>query len=123
MVKADIQGIRNDLSDLADIITMNDSSIEDPWPRLKTIIHTTIEKRRAHKKARSTNNKRDLGSYKRSQKDVLKGQIQDVLAFVQSKRSEVIGVAPLKDKDGFLQSGKAVRASSVNEQFVSAFIG
>ncbi|XP_052809231.1 uncharacterized protein LOC128237685 [Mya arenaria] len=42
-------------------------------------------------------------------------------AFVKSKGQESTGVAPLKNKDGFLQSGNAARANILNDQFVSAF--
>ena len=95
--KADIQGIRDDLSDLLSITNLNDPSIEDSWDRLKSKIQTSIEnrvpskmttsrithpwmnteikrlihrKQRAHKKARRSNQKRCIDMYKRLQKEV-----------------------------------------------------
>ena len=40
--------------------------------------------------------------------------------FVKSKGQEATGVAPLKNKEGYLQSHIEARANILNEQFVSA---
>ena len=42
-------------------------------------------------------------------------------SFVKSKGQEFTGVAPLKNKDGFLQSNTQSRANILNEQFKSVF--
>ena len=42
-------------------------------------------------------------------------------SFVKSKGQEFTGVAPLKNKDGFLQSNIQSRANILNEQFKSVF--
>ena len=150
--KADIQGIRDDLSDLLSITNLNDPSIEDSWDRLKSKIQTSIEnrvpskmttsrithpwmnteikrficrKQRAHKKARRSNQKRDLDRYKRIQKEVqyqirkgnkkylvdtvshdFKDDSKKFWAFVKNKGEEATGVAPLKNKEGYLQTMK-----------------
>lgn len=41
--------------------------------------------------------------------------------YVKSKGQEFTGVAPLKNKDGFLQSDTKARANILNEQFKSVF--
>ena len=41
--------------------------------------------------------------------------------FVKNKGHEATGVAPLKNKGGYLQSNNEARANILNEQFVSAF--
>ena len=44
-----------------------------------------------------------------------------IWSFVKSKGQEFTGVAPLKNKDGFLQSNTQSRANILNEQFKSVF--
>ena len=111
----------------------------NPW--MNTQIKRAIRrKQRAHKKARETNIKRDRDRYKRLQKEVQfhvrkanKTYMQDTVSneskdnskkfwsFVKSKGQEFTGVAPLKNKDGFLQSNTQSRANILNEQFKSVF--
>ena len=42
-------------------------------------------------------------------------------SYIKSKRQEWIGVAPLKNKMGFLQSDNKSKAEILNEQFQSVF--
>ncbi|XP_052786170.1 uncharacterized protein LOC128221604 [Mya arenaria] len=102
--KADLQGIKDDLSDLSNIINMNDSSIEDSWKGVQYQI------RKANKRFLVDTVSHDF-----------KDNSKKFWALVKSKGQESTGVAPLKNKDGFLQSGNAARANILNDQFVSAF--
>ena len=164
--RADLQGIKDDLSDLASSIK-GETDVNQAWDSVKCKITQTMDsrvpskittsrhtnpwmntqikrairrKQRAHKKARETNTKRDRDRYKRLQKEVQfqvrkanKTYMQDTVSneskdnskkfwsFVKSKGQEFTGVAPLKNKDGFLQSNTQSRANILNEQFKSVF--
>ena len=142
-------------------------SVNDMWDSFKVQIHQTMNRRiptkmslarhthpwmngrirrlirrkqRAHKKARSTGNKRDMDRYKRLQhdvqyqirsahKDYMKTAVSDTFkenpkkfwAYVKSTGQEASGVSPLKNKDGFLKSDSTSKANILNEQFVSVF--
>jgi hypothetical protein len=87
-----------------------------------TIRRKLNRKQKAHKKARRTKKKRDVDRYKRLQQEVQyevrqtnKKYMEDVStdykenskkfwSFIKSKGQEWTGVAPLKNKMGFLQS-------------------
>ncbi|MCG7867874.1 MAG: hypothetical protein JAY74_16140, partial [Candidatus Thiodiazotropha taylori] len=118
---------------------MSTSRHTNPW--MNTEIKRTIRrKQRAHRKARRTNTKRDKDRYKQLQRDVqyqirkankdyLENTVSDSCkndskkfwAYVKSKGQDFTGVAPLKNKDGFLQSDTKARANILNEQFQSVF--
>ena len=111
----------------------------NPW--ITTHIKRAIRrKQRAFKKAKLTGKKRDRDRYRRLQHDVkrmIKKANKDYLlgtvshdykdnakkfwSFVKAKRQDSTGVAPLKNKDGFLQSSSTAKANILNEQFVSVF--
>jgi len=109
-----------------------------PW--INTTIRRKINrKQKAHKKARKTKKKRDVDRYKRLQQEVQyevrqanKKYMEDVStdykenskkfwSFIKSKGQEWTGVAPLKNKMGFLQSDNKSKAEILNEQFQSVF--
>ena len=109
-----------------------------PW--INTTIRRKINrKQKAHKKARKTKKKRDVDRYKRLQQEVQyevrqanKKYMEDVstdykenskkfCSFIKSKGQEWTGVAPLKNKMGFLQSDNKSKAEILNEQFQSMF--
>ena len=162
--RADLQDIKDDLSDLASSIK-GETDVNQAWDSVKCKIIQTMDsrvpskittfrhtnpwmntqikrairrKQRAHKKARETNTKRDRDRYKRLQKKVQfhvrkanKTYMQDTVSneskdnskkfrsLVKSKGQEFTGVAPLKNKDGFLQSNTQSRANILNDQFKS----
>ena len=164
--KADVDGIRKDLTNLTDQIQENDST-DDSWMTLKKAILGSLEtrvpskmttsrhtnpwmtteikrtirqKQRAYKKALATQTKKDHDRYKQLQKkaqlmvrkanknylrNTVSGNYKDnakkFWSYVKSKGQENSGVAPLKNKDGFLQSDTSSRANILNEQFKSAF--
>lgn len=109
----------------------------NPW--INTRIRRKItQKNRAHSKARKTRKKRDKDRYKRLQREVQwevrkanKEYMTDVIcdkdntkkfwSYIKSKGQEFIGVAPLKDKDGFLHSDNQSKANILNDQFKSVF--
>ena len=109
-----------------------------PW--INTTIRRKINrKQKAHKKARKNKKKRDVDRYKRLQQEVQyevrqanKKYMEDVStdykenskkfwSFIKSKGQEWTGVAPLKNKMGFLQSDNKSKAEILNEQFQSVF--
>ena len=93
---------------------------------MNTEIQRIIRRRqRAHKKARHSNQKRDIDRYKQLQKEVqyqirkahkkylvdtvshdFKDDSKKFWAFVKNKGEEATGVAPLKNKEGYLQTMK-----------------
>jgi hypothetical protein len=102
-----------------------------PW--INTTIRRKINrKQKAHKKARKTKKKRDVDRYKRLQQEVQyevrqtnKKYMEDVSTdykenskkfwlFIKSKGQEWTGVAPLKNKMGFLQSDNKSKAEILN---------
>ena len=108
-----------------------------PW--INTTIRRKINRRqKARKKARKYK-KRDVDRYKRLQQEVQyevrqanKKYMEDVStdykenskifwSFIKSKGQEWTGVAPLKNKMGFLQSDNKSKAEILNEQFQSVF--
>ena len=42
-------------------------------------------------------------------------------SYIKSRRQESTGVAPLKNKDGFIHSGNSSKVEILNDQFVSAY--
>ena len=46
---------------------------------------------------------------------------RDSLPYIKSKRQESTGVAPLKNKDGFIHSDSSSKVEILNDQFVSAY--
>jgi len=108
-----------------------------PW--MNTKIRKKInQKHRAHTKARRTKLKRDKDRYKRLQQEVQKDirrankqYMTDVISdkdnsnrlwsYIKSKGQEFIGVAPLKNQQGFLQSDNQSKANILNDQFKSVF--
>ena len=110
----------------------------NPW--INTSIRRAIRrKQRAHRKARKTGKKRDKDRYKRLQAETryeirqayrsymdeisqdLKTNSKRFWSFVKSRRQESIGVAPLKDKNGFLKSDSQSKAEILGDQFQSVF--
>lgn len=111
----------------------------DPW--ITTSIRRTIRrKQRAHNKARKTGKKRDQDRYKRLQtetrfeiRQASRNYMRDIVcdefktnskrfwSFIKSKSQESMGVAPLKDKNGFLRSDSQGKAEILGEQFQSVF--
>ena len=110
-----------------------------PW--INTAIKKAIRrKQRAHKKAKETNKKKDLDRYRKLQKEVkllIKQSHQRYLeeivsddyktnnkkfwSYIKSKKQDSVGVAPLKNKDGYLNSTNIQKAKILNEQFRTAF--
>ena len=109
-----------------------------PW--INTTIRRKInQKQKAHKKARKTKKKRDKDRYKRLQQEVQwevrqanKKYMEEVSSdyrdnakkfwsYIKSKGQEWTGVAPLKNKMGFLQSDNKSKADILNDQFQSVF--
>ncbi|KAL8599769.1 hypothetical protein ACOMHN_040479 [Nucella lapillus] len=96
----------------------------NPW--ITTSIRRAIRrKQRAHKKARMTGKKKDVDRYRRIQaqtryevRQASRKYLEDVVSedyrtnskrfwsYVKSKKQEADGVAPLKDKQGFLSSNR-----------------
>jgi hypothetical protein len=115
------------------------SRYTNPW--IDTNIKRTIRrKQRAYRKARHTNKKRDRDRYKKLQKEVQylirrahKNYLQSSLcgdfkenskrfwSYVKSKGQEAVGVAPLKNAEGYLQSDSSARANILNNQFKAVF--
>ena len=110
-------------------------SIESMWNHFR---RKTSQKHRAHEKARRTKKKRDRDRYKRLQQEVQretrkahKQYMEDVVSdgenrnkfwsYIKSKGQEFSGVAPLKNKAGFIQSDNLSKANILNDQFHSVF--
>ena len=110
-----------------------------PWMN-STIKRAIRRKQRAYRKSKRTNLKRDRDRYKRLQQQVQweirkadRQYMQDIVSesytdkpkrfwsYVKSKGQESIGVAPLKNQDGFLQSDNRSKAEILNHQFSSVF--
>ena len=110
-----------------------------PWIDTR-IRRATRRKNRAYYKARKTKNPIDLDRYKRlrtqTQKDIRsahKKYMEEVVSndlqenpkvfwsYIKSKRQESTGVAPVKNKDGFIHSDSSSKVEILNEQFVSAY--
>ena len=110
-----------------------------PWMN-GSIKRAIRHKQRAYRKFRRTNAKRDRGRYRWLQEQVQwetrtanRQSMQDIVSesytdkpkrfwsYVKSKDQESIGVAPLKNKDGFLQSDNRSKAEILNQQFSSVF--
>jgi hypothetical protein len=96
------------------------------------------QKHRAYAKARKTKKKKDKDRYKRLQIEVQyeirkagKKNMTDVIcdkdntnklwSYIKSKGQEFIGVAPLKNQQGFLKNYNQSKANILNEQFKSVF--
>ncbi|XP_063416249.1 uncharacterized protein LOC134697892 [Mytilus trossulus] len=109
-----------------------------PW--INTTIRRKInQKQKAHKKARKTKKKRDKDRYKRLQQEVqwevrqankkymeevssdYRDNAKKIWSYIKSKGQEWTGVAPLKNKMGFLQSDNKSKADILNDQFQSVF--
>ncbi|KAL8609731.1 hypothetical protein ACOMHN_042770 [Nucella lapillus] len=111
----------------------------NPW--ITTSIRRAIRrKQRAHKKARMTGKKKDVDRYRRIQaqtryevRQASRKYMEDVVSedyrtnskrfwsYVKSKKQEADGVAPLKDKQGFLRSNSQNKAEILGDQFRSVF--
>ena len=110
-----------------------------PWMN-GPIKRTIRRKQRAYRKSKQTHSKRDRDRYKRLQQQVQwetrkahRQYMQDIVSesytdkpkrfwsYVKSKGHELIGVAPLKNNDGFLQSDNQSKADILNQQFSSVF--
>ncbi|KAL8592877.1 hypothetical protein ACOMHN_050704 [Nucella lapillus] len=110
----------------------------NPW--ITTSIRRAIRrKQRAHKKARMTGKKKDVDRYRRIQaqtryevRQASRKYLEDVSedyrtnskrfwSYVKSKKQEADGVAPLKDKQGFLRSNSQNKAEILGDQFRSVF--
>ncbi|CAC5392977.1 unnamed protein product [Mytilus coruscus] len=109
-----------------------------PW--INTTIRRKInQKNKAHRKARKTNKKRDMDRYKRLKQEAqwevrqankkymeevstnYKDNSKNFWSYIKSKGQEWTGVAPLKNKLGFLQSDNKSKAEILNDQFQSVF--
>jgi len=109
-----------------------------PW--INTNIRRKINKKnKAHKKARKTKKKRDKDRYKRLQQEVqrdvrqanrkymedistnYKDNSKKFWSYIKSKGQEWVGVAPLKNSMGFIQSDNKSKAEILNQQFQSVF--
>ena len=97
-------------------------------------------KQRAHRKAKKYGQTKDWDRFKKLQSEVqrssrsahrrymadvvsndLKEDSKRFWSFVNSKRQESTGVAPLTNKDGYLQSDSTKKAEILNEQFQSIY--
>ena len=100
----------------------------------------TRRKYRAYKKAKHTKspadweryrrikyqNQRDLRTaHKRYMEDVVSKDLKDkpkmFWSYIKSRRQESTGVAPLKNKDGFIHSDSSSKVEILNDQFVTAY--
>ena len=118
---------------------MTTSRYTNPWMNSE-IKRAIRRKQRAYRKARLTKKKQAKDRYKRLQREVqfkvrranrdyletsvsgdYKKNSKKFWTYVKSKGQEATGVAPLKNKDGFIQSDAQARANIFNQQFESAF--
>ena len=118
---------------------MTTSRYTNPWMN-SDIKRAIRRKQRAYRKARLTKKKQDKDRYKRLQREVqfkvrranrdyletsvsgdYKENSKKFWTYVKSKGQEATEVAPLKNKDGFIQSDAQARANILNQQFESAF--
>ena len=110
-----------------------------PW--INTEIRRAIRrKQRAHAKARKSKKKKDIDRYKRLQKEVKfmirtasKEFIETTVSnsysrdckkfwsYIKSRKQEMSGVPPLKNKEGYLKSDSKAKAEILNDQFKSVF--
>ena len=98
-------------------------------------------KQRAHRKAQMSLSGQRLGSIQKLQSEVqkttrtahrrymeevvrnyLKENSKRFWSFIKSKRQASTGVAPLMNKDGFLQSDPTKKVKILNQQFQSVYI-
>lgn len=118
---------------------MSSNRHSHPW--INTAIKKDIRrKQRAHKKAKESRKKKDLDRYKKLQQEVkfhirqahqqyleaivssdFKTNNKKFWSYIKSKRQDSAGVAPLKNKDGYLHSTNIQKAEILNEQFRTAF--
>ena len=120
-------------------LKMTSARHSHPWMN-GSIKRAIRRKQRDYRKFKRTNAKRDRDRYRWLQQQVQwetrranRQYMQDivsesytdkpkrVLSYVKSKGQESIGVAPLKNKDGFLQSDNQSKAEILNQQFSSVF--
>ncbi|KAL8613875.1 hypothetical protein ACOMHN_032865 [Nucella lapillus] len=122
-------------------VTSKTSAARHTNPWITTSIRRAIRhKQRAHKKARMTGKKKDVDRYRRIQaqtryevRQASRKYLEDVVSedyrtnskrfwsYVNSKKQEADGVAPLKDKQGFLRSNSQNKAEILGDQFRSVF--
>jgi len=100
----------------------------------------TRRKYRAHKKAKQTGNPTDWSRYNRLktqvQKDIrqshrrymtniistsYKERPKQFWSYIKSRKQEAVGIAPLKNRDGFIHSDSKAKAEILNDQFRSVF--
>lgn len=117
---------------------MSQNRHTNPW--INTQIRRNINKKnKAHRKARRTKKKRDKDRYKRLQTEVqrdirqanrkymedisnsYKDKPKKFWSYIKSKGQEWVGVAPLKNSMGFIQSDNKNKAEILNQQFKSVF--
>ena len=110
---------------------MSSSKHTHPWINTK-IRRATRKKQRAHRKAKSTKQKKACDRYKKLQTSAHKNYIEDVVSsdmkqnpkqfwsFIKGKRHDSIGVSSLIDKDGFLHNEGPRKAEILNEQYHAA---
>ena len=110
-----------------------------PWVDTQ-LRRATRRKHRAYKKAKHTKSPADWERYKKIKyqnqrdlrtahkwymEDVVSKDLQDrpkvFWSYIKSRRQESTGVAPLKNKDGFIHSDSSSKAEILNDQFVSAY--
>ena len=64
-------------------------------------------------------------AHKKYMEEVVSNDLQDnpkvFWSYIKSKRQESTGVAPLKNRDGFIHSDSSSKVEILNEQFVSAY--
>ena len=117
---------------------MTTTRFNQPWIDRNTR-RLSRRKKRAYRKARNTNNKKDWDRYKNIQKqnkqgcrkaynDYVRNMVSEdkgtsskkLYSFIKSKKCDVSGVAPLK-KDGKTYTDASEKAELLNEQFSSVF--
>ena len=110
-----------------------------PWIN-RDLNRLTRRKKRAHKKAKSTNTRRDLKRYHhlkaKSQREIRQAHdtyLQDIISgdmkgnskrfwdYIKHKKQDSNGVAPLKNNDGLLYSDTDTKADILNRQFHSVY--
>jgi len=100
----------------------------------------TNRKQCAYKRARKTNNPSDWNRYNRlctqTQREIrqshrkymtevisdsYKDQPKKFWSYIKTRKQESFGIAPLKNKDGFIHSDAKTKAEILNDQFQSVF--
>jgi hypothetical protein len=118
---------------------LSSTRFNQPWLNTETK-HASKRKARAYRKARFTNKDKDWARFRRLKKDTQKicrnahnKYIYDIVhsdtaskrskklgAFIKSKRTDQMGVSPLKE-GGFMHVDPKTKANILNRQFTSVF--